>query len=104
MPRPRKAVQVRRIELRLAADDPLLKELAREAELRRVEFTHHIHDLLRTRYLIRRGQSLNDLLWSRAGSTAQPPPTPAPQPDSTSDPSASAAAAAWSDLLDTQEG
>jgi hypothetical protein len=103
MPRPRKAVQVRRIELRLAAVDPLLKELAQEAELRGVELTHHIHDLLRSRYLIRRGQSLSDLLWVPGGAmTAPPAPTPVSEP-SASHPAASAAAIAWTELLDTGE-
>jgi hypothetical protein len=63
MPRPRKAVHVRRIELRLAEEEPLLLELTQEAQLRGVELTQHIHDLLRGRYLIRRGQSLTNLLW-----------------------------------------
>jgi len=44
MARPRTAVPMRRIELRLAADDPMLHELAQEAQLRGVELTHHIHD------------------------------------------------------------
>ncbi len=50
MARPRKAVPMRRIELRLATDDPMLRELAQEAQLRGVELTQHIHDLLRSRY------------------------------------------------------
>jgi hypothetical protein len=104
MPRPRKAVQVRRIELRLAADDPLLQELAQEAELRGVELTHHIHDLLRSRYLMRRGQSLNDLLWVTGSSTTQSPSQPA-TPDLGAAPNraASAASSAWTELLDTGE-
>ena len=44
MARPRTAMPIRRIELRLAADDPMLRELAQEAQLRGVELTHHIHD------------------------------------------------------------
>jgi hypothetical protein len=37
MARPRKTAPMRRIELRLAADDPVLRELAQEAQLRGVE-------------------------------------------------------------------
>ena len=104
MPRPRKAAHVRRIELRLAEDDPLLLELAQEAQLRGVELTHHIHDLLRSRYLLRHGQSFQDLLWIGGGAAAlSSPHLPTPEVDSAPDPSASAAAAAWTDLLDAQE-
>jgi hypothetical protein len=104
MPRPRKAMPMRRIELRLAADDPMLRELAQEAQLRGVELTHHIHDLLRSRYLLRHGQSFQDLLWVPGSPTTDAPaPTPAPDPEPASDPSATAAAAAWADLLDTRE-
>jgi hypothetical protein len=104
MPRPRKAVPMRRIELRLAADDPMLHELAQEAQLRSVELTHHIHDLLRSRYLLRHGQSFQDLLWVPGGLTTDAPaPTPAPDPEPAADPSATAAAAVWADLLDMEE-
>jgi hypothetical protein len=104
MPRPRKAVAIRRIELRLAADDPMLHELAQEAQLRGVELTHHIHDLLRSRYLLRHGQSFQDLLWVPGSPTAESPArTPAPDPEPAAAPSATAAAAAWADLLDTRE-
>jgi hypothetical protein len=102
--RPRKTAQVRRIELRLAENDPLLAELVQEVQLRGVELTQHIHDLLRSRYLIRHGQSLHDLLWVPGATTASAPngePTPIPEAPSTA--AASAAAAAWSDLLETQE-
>ena|SRR5215213_2491603 len=104
MPRPRKAMPMRRIELRLAADDPMLRELAQEAQLRGVELTHHIHDLLRSRYLLRHGQLLQDLLWVPGGPTTESPThIPAPDAEPASDPSATAAAAAWADLLDTGE-
>jgi len=104
MARPRKAVPTRRIELRLATDDPMLHELAQEAQLRGVELTHHIHDLLRSRYLLRHGQSFQDLLWvPGAATTESPAHTPAPDPEPAADPSATAAAAAWADLLDTGE-
>jgi hypothetical protein len=104
MPRPRKAVPMRRIELRLATDDPMLRELAQEAQLRGVELTHHIADLLRSRYLLRHGQSFQDLLWVPGGPTTDAPAhTPAPDPEPAADPSATAAAAAWADLLDTGE-
>src|SRR3954469_15297081 len=104
MARPRKAKAMRRIELRLAADDPMLRELALEAQLRGVELTHHIHDLLRSRYLLRHGQSFQDLLWvPGAATTESPAHTPAPNPELVADSSATAAAAAWADLLDTRE-
>jgi hypothetical protein len=100
MPRPRRAVQVRRIELRLAADDPLLEELAQEAELRGVDLTHHIHDLLRSRYLNLHGHSLTELLWIGGAATAELSSAHTePMPNR----SASAAASAWADLLDSEE-
>jgi hypothetical protein len=104
MARPRKSARVRRIELRLTEDDPLLVELAQEAQLRGVELTQHIHDLLRGRYLIRHGQSLHDLLWVPGATTAAPPngaATTTPEAPSTA--AASAAAAAWSDMLEREE-
>jgi hypothetical protein len=103
MPRPRKVIAIRRIELRLAADDPMLHELVQEAELRGVELPHHIHDLLRSRYLLRHGQSFEDLLWVPGGAAIiAPAPTPVPEPEPVSAPSATVAAAAWADLLDTR--
>src|SRR3954452_16768428 len=104
MGRPSKACAIRRIELRLAADDAMLRELAQEAQLRGVELTHHIHDLLRSRYLLRRGQSFQDLLWvpgSPATEAAAHKPPPDPEPASA--PSARAAAAAWADLLNSEQ-
>ena len=104
MPRPRKAMHVRRIELRLAVDDPLLLELAHEARLRGVELTQHIHDLLRSRYLLRHGQSLSDLLWLPGSATAESAThTPDPDVHPVSEASATAAAAAWADLLEMEE-
>jgi hypothetical protein len=104
MPRPRKTRAIRRIELGLATDDPMLHELAQEAQLRGVELTHHIHDLLRSRYLLRHGQSFQDVLWVPGGAlTDSPLHTLAPEPEPTAEPSATAAAAAWTDLLDTEE-
>jgi hypothetical protein len=104
MPRPRKARHVRRIELRLADDDPLLLELAQEAQLRGVELTQHIHDLLRSRYLLRHGQSLIDLLWIPGSAPAESAThTPDSEVHPVSDASATAAAAAWMDLLDMEE-
>jgi hypothetical protein len=104
MARPRKTVSMRRIELRLAADDPMLRELAQEAQLRGVELTHYIQDLLRSRYLLHHGQSFQDLLWVPGSATIESPAhTPAPDPEPAADPSATAAAAAWADLLDTGE-
>ena len=104
MARPRKAVAIRRIELRLAANDPMILELAQEAQLRGVELTQHIHDLLRSRYLLRHGQSFQDLLWvPGAATTESPARTPAPDPEPPAGSSATAAAAAWADLLDMEE-
>jgi hypothetical protein len=95
---------MRRIELRLATDDPMLHELAQEAQLRGVELAHHIHDLLRSRYLLRHGQSFLDLLWVPGSATTESPThISAPDPKPAADPSATAAAAAWADLLDTGE-
>jgi hypothetical protein len=96
----RKAAHIRRIELRLTADDPMRRELEQEAQLRGVELTHHIYDLLRSRYLLRHGQSFQDLLWVPGGATIDvPAATPAPDPELAAAPSATAAAAAWVDLL-----
>ena len=104
MGRPPKAGAIRRIELRLSADDAMLHELSAEAQLRGVELTHHIHDLLRSRYLLRHGQSFLDVLWVPGGITADAPArTPAPDPEPAAAPSATAAAAAWIDLLDMEE-
>jgi hypothetical protein len=103
MGRPSKAGAIRRIELRLPADDPMLRELAQEAQLRGVELTHHIHDLLRSRYLLRHGQSFQDLLWVPGGAiTDSPLHTPVPEPEPAADSSVTAAAAAWADLLDME--
>jgi hypothetical protein len=103
MARPRKAVAIRRIELRLAANDPMILELAQEARLRGVELTQHIHDLLRSRYLLRHGQSFQDLLWVPGTATIDAPaPIPTPDPEPPADSSATAAAAAWADLLDME--
>ena len=104
MARPRKRAHVRRIELRIAEDDPLLTELVQEAQLRRVELTQHIHDLLRSRYLIRHGQSLHDLLWIPGAREASGPHdalTTSSEAPLTA--AASAAAAAWSDMLENEE-
>ena len=104
MSRPRKAAPMRRIELRLPADDPMLHELAQEAQLRGVELTHHIHDLLRSRYLLRHGQSFQDLLWVPGTATINSPArTPTPDPEPTAEPAVTAAAAVWADLLAMEE-
>jgi hypothetical protein len=103
MARPRKTGAIRRIELRLAAEDPIILELAQEAQLRGVELTQHIHDLLRSRYLLRHGQSFLDLLWVPGGITTDVSAhTPAPEPEPPAEPSATAAAAIWADLLDLE--
>jgi hypothetical protein len=68
--------------------------------LRSVELPHHIHDLLRKRYLIRRGHSVSELLWIGGAATAE---LPSPDTDPVLTPLARAAAAAWSDLLSTEE-
>jgi hypothetical protein len=104
MARPRKSARVRRIELRLVEDDPLLAELAQEAQLRGVELPQHIHDLLRSRYLLRHGQSLHNLLWIPGA----PPTSGAPDEGTANSEApltaaASAAAAAWSDMLEREE-
>jgi hypothetical protein len=76
------------------ADDPALAELLAEAAARGVSLQQHIYDLLRARYLARRGQSLDALLWTPCGSGTAVPEPPAPATV------ASAAAAAWLDLTD----
>jgi hypothetical protein len=96
---------VRRIELRLSVDDPLLEELTQEAQRRGVELQQHIYDLLRGRYLLRRGESLATLLWLPG---ERPPVDQAnrmnePELASPADLSASAAAAAWSTLLGSSD-
>jgi hypothetical protein len=90
---------MRQIELRLSTDAPMLLELEQEAQLRGVELTHHIHDLLRSRYLLRRGQSFQELLWYRDGSTSTHRSSSL---RTGSRPSAHAAVAAWADLIDTK--
>lgn len=91
------AKQRRRVELRFAADDALLVELADEAMQRGVELQQHLYDVLRGRYLLRHGQSLHDLLWL--------PQAPATVEDTSVPPASgsSAAADAWLALLDNDE-
>jgi hypothetical protein len=104
MSRPPKIGAIRRIELRLATDDPMLHELAQEAQLRGVELTHHIHDLLRSRYLLRHGQSFQDLLWVPGSATTDTPAhTTAPVSEPAVEPAVTAVAAAWVDLLDMEQ-
>jgi hypothetical protein len=74
------------------ADDPMLVELLAEADARGVSLQRHIYDLLRARYLARRGQSLDALLWTPCGIAPAMPELPVPAT------AASAAAAAWLDL------
>jgi hypothetical protein len=101
MARPRRSAPICRIELRMITDDPLLEELTQEAERRGVELQQHIYDLLRGRYLLRRGESLAELLWlpgttAAADTVAENAPTVS---SAATDRSASAAASAWTDLL-----
>jgi hypothetical protein len=89
---------IRRLEFtHFRSDDPVLAELEDEAGVRGVSVQQHIYDLLRARYLARRGHTLGDLLWV--------PPTPTAQekvsePDPAPDQAARAAAGAWLDLLE----
>src|SRR3954463_7777889 len=62
MARPRKAVSMRRIELRLPADEAILRELAQEAQMRGVELTQHIHD----RRLLRGPATISELVAAAA--------------------------------------
>ena len=104
MARPRHTAGIRRIELRLATDDPLLEELTQEAQRRGVELQQHIYDLLRGRYLLRRGESLATLLWlPGAPTTAGVAEAGAPNAAAGAERSASAAASAWVDLLGTDD-
>ena len=105
MGRPRQSAGVRRVELRLAGDDPVLEELTHEAQRRGVELQQHIYDLLRGRYLLRRGESLAMLLWlPGAPTTAGVAEAGAPNATAEADRSASAAASAWADLLARSDG
>lgn len=102
MPRLRHNNGVRRIELRLPADDPMLEELAQEAERRGVELQQHIYDLLRGRYLLRRGESLATLLWLPGATTSSDVVEENGMPSAAvPNRTASAAASAWADLLGT---
>lgn len=74
------------------AGDAALAELLEEAETRGVSLQQHIYDILRARYLARRGQALADLLWTPSAPAAPPAAAP-PEPSA-----AEAAAAAWLDM------
>jgi hypothetical protein len=87
----------RRIELRLADGDELLTELRDEA-LRGVTLQQHVYDLLRARYLARRGQAPSELLW--VPSVPQPPAARLDAATVPPNEAASAAAGAWLDMLD----
>lgn len=87
----------RRIEVRIAEGDDLLQELAGEAAQRGVTLPQHVYDLLRTRYLARRGQALGDLLWVPGEGVSQGrEEEPAPSPAG----AAAGAASAWLGMLD----
>jgi hypothetical protein len=105
MARPRRSAPTRRIELRMAADDSVLEELTQEAERRGVELQQHIYDLLRGRYLLRRGESLTTLLWLPGAATSADAveETGAPGATGVAERTASAAASAWADLLETSD-
>jgi hypothetical protein len=85
----------------MVTDDPLLEELTQEAERRGVEVQQHIYDLLRGRYLLRRGESLTTLLWL-PGEVPAAAPTEPECPDVTARP-ARDAATAWVELLGTAD-
>ena len=76
------------------AGDAALIELLEEAETRGVSLQQHIYDILRARYLARRGQALADLLWTPGAPVA--PAAVAPVEPS----AAASAAAAWLDIQD----
>jgi hypothetical protein len=85
---------IRRLEFtHFREDDPTLAELEAEAAARDVSVQQHIYDILKARWLARRGRSFEELLWT-PGAPAAVVETPAPS-------IASAAASAW---LDMQEG
>lgn len=77
------------------AGDEALIELLEEAQMRGVSLQQHIYDILRARYLARRGQALADLLWTPGVLAAAPDPPPPPEPSQ-----AASAAAAWLSMLD----
>jgi hypothetical protein len=89
----------RRIEVRIGEGDDLLTELTGEAIQRGVTLPQHVYDLLRGRYLARRGQTLSDLLWV----PGVPPPPASVVLDlvpEKANGAATAAAGAWLDMLD----
>jgi len=86
---------IRRLEFtQFVVGDEVLAELEAEATARGVSVQRHIYDLLRARYLARRGQALRDLLWI-PGEVA-----PAVEEEAPVSSAASSAAAAWLDLQD----
>jgi hypothetical protein len=87
----------------MVTDDPLLEELTQEAERRGVDLQQHIYDLLRGRYLLRRGESLTTLLWlpGATSSVDAVEEIGAPSAAAVTERTASAAASAWADLLGT---
>jgi hypothetical protein len=76
-----------------AKGDKALAELLDEAELRGVTLQQHIYDILRARYLARRGQAIADLLWTPTAPAADSPAPPEPS-------AAGAAAAAWLNMTE----
>ena len=89
----------RRIEVRIAEGDDLLTELAGEAAQRGVTLPQHVYDLLRARYLARRGQAIGALLWVPGeGVSRTEEDEPAVPPAS----AAAGAASAWLGMLDDE--
>ena len=89
---------IRRLEFtHFRLDDPVLAELEDEATARGVSVQQHIYDLLRARYLARRGQAFSELLWVPGAPPATHETASEPDPAPST---AQAAAGAWLDLLD----
>jgi hypothetical protein len=86
----------RRIEVRIAEGDDLLAELASEAVRRGVTLPQHVYDLLRARYLARRGQTMGDLLWVPGEAVSEPVEEPPSSPAS----AAAGAASAWLGMVE----
>jgi hypothetical protein len=64
MPRPKRKGDHLRIELHVDLADAAWREVVAEAERRNVTVQQHLHDLIRSRWLARQGEThMADLLW-----------------------------------------
>jgi hypothetical protein len=99
MPRPKKDIEQRRIELSWR-DDEMMRALDREAIDRGVSLQQHIYDIVRARWLAQQGKPLAPFYGggpSAPSVASESEPLPE-EPDTNE--AAGAAAAAWLDLED----